>query len=84
MPAHNHQVACLQGDATAARPSGNVLANLNVGTDPNSLLYAATADALMLPTMITNTGGSQPISLLQPYLTLNYCIALEGIFPSRN
>jgi microcystin-dependent protein len=29
-------------------------------------------------------GGSQPVPLLNPYLTLNYCIALEGIFPSRN
>ena len=84
MPAHNHQVACLQGEATSPRPQGNFLAILTVPTDSNSLLYAATADALMAPTSITNTGGSQPISLLQPYLTLNFCIALEGIFPSRN
>jgi microcystin-dependent protein len=33
---------------------------------------------------INTAGGSQPFSLLQPLLTLNYCIALEGIFPSRN
>jgi microcystin-dependent protein len=30
------------------------------------------------------TGGGQPVAILQPYLTLNYCIALQGIFPSRN
>jgi microcystin-dependent protein len=30
------------------------------------------------------TGGNQPFEILQPYLTLNYCIAIEGIFPSRN
>lgn len=37
-------------------------------------------------TVVTNalTGGSQPHSILQPYLTLNFIIALEGIFPSRN
>ena len=36
------------------------------------------------PGMITNTGGSQPHENRQPYLTLNFCIALQGIFPSRN
>ena len=84
MPAHNHLVACLQGDATSARPANNVPAILNVPSDAGSLLYAPTTDSLMAATMITNTGGSQPFSTLQPYLTLNYCIALEGIFPSRN
>jgi|ERR1044072_5805785 microcystin-dependent protein len=84
MPAHNHMAACLQGDATSPRPANGFLATLNVPSDANSLLYATTSDSLMAPTMITNTGGSQPFSTLQPYLTLNFCIALEGIFPSRN
>ena len=35
------------------------------------------------PTAAT-AGGSQPFPVLQPYLTMNYCIALQGIFPSRN
>ena len=34
--------------------------------------------------MIGSTGGGQPFSILQPYLTANYCIALEGIYPSRS
>lgn len=85
MPLHNHQVACLRGsDPTSPRPNGGFPGTITVPTDPNSLLYGATSDNLMAPTMITNTGGSQPFALLQPYLTLNYCIALEGIFPSRN
>jgi microcystin-dependent protein len=33
---------------------------------------------------ISPTGGSQPFSIMQPYLGMNYIIALEGIFPSRN
>jgi len=35
---------------------------------------------------VTNSvaGGSQPFSLMQPYLTMQWCVALEGIFPSRN
>ena len=85
MPAHNHQVACLNGGAASSvKPSGKFVGKLNVPTDVNAVVWADTSDSLMAPTSITNTGGSQPISLLQPYLTLNYCIALEGIFPSRN
>jgi microcystin-dependent protein len=34
--------------------------------------------------MVTNTGGSQPHNNMMPYLALNFCIALQGIFPSRN
>jgi microcystin-dependent protein len=33
---------------------------------------------------IASAGGSQAHSNMQPYLTLNFCIALQGIFPSRN
>ncbi len=84
MPMHNHQVACLQGEATSPRPQGAFPAILTVPTDSNSLLYATTSDATMAANMIVPTGGSQPLQILQPYLTLNFCIALEGIFPSRN
>ena len=38
----------------------------------------------MNPTMISGYGGSQAHLNLQPYLTLVFCIALQGIFPSRN
>jgi len=34
--------------------------------------------------MLSPTGNSQPVNVLQPYLVLNLCIALQGIFPSRN
>jgi microcystin-dependent protein len=33
---------------------------------------------------VANAGGSQPFSILSPFLTLNFCIAVQGIFPSRN
>jgi microcystin-dependent protein len=38
----------------------------------------------MLPASISNVGGSQPHANLQPFLVLNFIIALQGIFPSRN
>jgi microcystin-dependent protein len=38
----------------------------------------------MDPSAVLNVGGSQPHTNLQPYLVLNFIIALQGIFPSRN
>jgi microcystin-dependent protein len=38
----------------------------------------------MYPQMVSNVGGSQPHENRQPFLALNFCIALVGIFPSRN
>ena len=49
----------------------------NVYNTPQSL-------TTIQPGTVTNTGGSQPHENKQPYLTLNFCIALQGIFPSQN
>ena len=38
----------------------------------------------MNPAVLSPTGGSQPHNNLQPYLVVIYCIALQGIFPTRN
>jgi microcystin-dependent protein len=76
IPSHNHQVNSTNADATSSRPGGNVP---SAGGG-----YAGAASNTMAPNMIGNTGGNQPHTNVQPYLTLNYCIALEGIFPSRN
>jgi microcystin-dependent protein len=38
----------------------------------------------MYPGVLTTVGGSQPHQNMQPFLTLNFCIALQGIFPSQN
>jgi microcystin-dependent protein len=58
--------------------ANNVLANaLNLYAPPTNLTS-------LHPTTISNAGGSQPHSNMQPYLTLNFAIALQGIFPSQN
>jgi microcystin-dependent protein len=77
MPAHNHQVAVSNGGATASRPAGNYLAAGGSYTTPSD-------GNTLAPTAVTPSGGNQPHENTQPYLTLNWCIALEGIFPSRN
>jgi len=45
---------------------------------------SSTLSAALAPGSLTAMGGSQPHSNLQPYLVLNFCIALQGIFPSQN
>jgi microcystin-dependent protein len=79
MPAHNHLVQATNHLAKNEKPTGMVLAH------PSTAVYGATSDGTtMNPAMITNTGGNQPVSEIQPYLVVNFCIALQGIFPSRN
>jgi microcystin-dependent protein len=83
MPAHTHT---MQGDAdvnnnTAISPSGAVPVNAT----PKFNFSVATSPqlGLMNPAMISVAGGSQPHNNLMPYLVLNYCIALQGIYPPR-
>ena len=82
LPAHTHSIGANTGAATAASPSGNVMATVT-DSNRNSLnLYATTPNAAMAPTGVT--GSSSPISTVPPYLGMNYIICLQGIFPSRN
>ncbi len=79
MPAHSHPVGANAAAATSARPAGNVPARLTVsgyGTPPDGTTMNAS--------MIGTVGGSQPHPNVQPYLVVSFCIALQGIFPSRN
>jgi len=80
MPAHNHAFAspCNTDDPSAGSPKNNFPAAVG---DP---IYATTSNAAMGAGTTGATGGSQPFPIVQPYLTVNFCIALQGIFPSRN
>lgn len=78
MPAHSHAVACSSDDGNGGSPPGNYPAS------SGNPIYSNAANSTMNPGMIGAAGGSQPHNNMQPYLVLNYCIALEGIFPSRN
>lgn len=84
LPAHNHGVSAstTQGDNLAfannyiAGGKGNA-GDVNLYEAPNSLQP-------LNPASVSNTGGSQPHENCQPSLVLNYCIATQGIYPSRN
>jgi microcystin-dependent protein len=83
MPAHTHAVACVSNTlSTQARPGGNLPGPENA---PNADVWSnSPADSTMSPAMIVPTGGSQPVSVMPPYLCVNFIIALEGIYPSRS
>jgi microcystin-dependent protein len=77
MPMHNHTCNASDNEVSGGgSPTNNLVAKGG--------FFDPTANTVMAPNMVNTTGGSQPFSILSPYLTLNYCIALEGIFPSRN
>jgi microcystin-dependent protein len=73
MPAHTHAINAGE-DETTNRPAAAFAARGGV--------YTKTPNATMAPTGIT--GSFLPHNNMQPYLVLNFCIALEGIFPSRS
>jgi len=80
MPAHSHLVGCNTGAPTAPSPAGNFIAG---DANPSGKLFQTSANATMAPIMIQPSGGSQPISILQPLLCVTFIIALSGIYPTR-
>ena len=81
IPAHNHPVNCSSNGGTFTTPVGNVWAPDGTGT---AVSYANTANAAMAGNAIGLTGSGQGHENRQPFLVLNICIALNGIFPTRN
>lgn len=80
MPEHIHILNATSDDATQPIPTGNLLARqapANPYIGPASL-------GSMNAASVANTGGSQAHLNMQPFLTISFCIALQGIFPSPN
>jgi microcystin-dependent protein len=80
LPIHTHNLNCNATNGNNLNPLNNFWA-----AQPSLTQYAATSTAnTMKPTSISSSGGNQPHDNMVPYLTINYLIALEGIYPSRN
>ncbi len=79
LPTHLHAMNASTTVANANVPTGNVLANSN----PNNLYGPAQSLAAFSAETVSSIGGSQPHNNMMPYLVLNFCIALQGIFPSQ-
>lgn len=79
MPTHFHQVnASTTASGGTDNPTNNFLGSAS------NLYHTPTGLTAMNPGTIANTGGSQAHSNMQPFLTLMFGIALQGVFPSRN
>ncbi|MDQ4088278.1 MAG: tail fiber protein [Pseudomonadota bacterium] len=78
MPQHVHLMTAstLDGDQP-------IITNALLGAFNNGYTAAASLTPISAST-VTNVGGSQPHENMAPYIVINFCIALQGIFPSRN
>lgn len=86
LPQHTHTANCSNTPGPNANPTGGVWAQVNDASGRSPVIYpgyATSANAQMAPTAIGPTGGNQPFSVVQPYLCVNFIIALQGIYPSR-
>lgn len=83
LPLHSHSVNCNNAPGTSADPTHNFQAEV-AATGKTPHVYAASANAQMAAAAIGVTGGNQPVTNMQPYLCVNFIIALQGIFPSRD
>ena len=83
LPTHTHIANGTNNNATQASPLPN---NTTLGyARAGNQMYGSPQNLVaMSPSMVSNVGGSQAHLNMQPFLVLNVCIALQGIFPSPN
>ena len=79
MPAHRHQIFASSGTASTKAPSGNVLANSSTA----AIYSSAAPDVKLANKTVGVAGQTQPHENMQPFLTVNCIIALQGVYPSR-
>jgi microcystin-dependent protein len=79
IPAHTHGLMTAADDQYESNvPTGNALTRSNLNIYSNSLTITQ-----MAPQSLSPAGGGLPHNNMMPYLTLNFCIALQGVFPAR-
>lgn len=84
LPAHQHGGMKGSNDLANANVAGGALPAARVRGAVAHYGPAGSADVLMNPASVSSVGGGQPHENMQPFMTLNYVIALQGIFPSQN
>jgi microcystin-dependent protein len=88
MPTHTHMLNASTTAAPGASPANSYLGAANgadnQGNPVTVQIYGPAANTTMNPNSIGVAGGSVPFSIMPPYLVVNFCISLFGIFPSRN
>lgn len=90
LPAHTHalsvtaQVAVSDNTGNTDEAAGSFLANTNTPVYNSVQAPGGQLNGVSTNVQISNQGSNQPMSLMQPYLAINYIICLYGIYPSRN
>lgn len=80
LPPHTHQAPAFPREGATGSPANAIWAKAGDG----SPTYAAKIDSAMNPAAVTVSGSSVTYDSMQPYLVITCCIALQGVFPSRN
>jgi microcystin-dependent protein len=84
IPAHSHQLLAANTDATSSIPDQQVVAGGGGGVKLFGEAPAPGSSVMLATQMAAPAGGSQPHNNMMPYLTVSFCIALQGIFPPRS
>ncbi len=85
MPSHGHNLGAQNSPGTTNSPTGGFLAQgVEARTAVNNYTASTTSPATLNQASVQPTGGSQPHTNIQPVLAMNYIIAIEGVYPSRN
>jgi microcystin-dependent protein len=79
LPTHTHVLNATSNDGSVGTATGNVFARAQSNAYGNAASLVA-----MSPEVVSTAGGSQAHLNMQPFLTLSFCIALQGVFPSPN
>lgn len=80
MPSHTHALRANTIDPADTSTPGT---SATFAPSTGGTLYQAAADTTLAPLALSPAGGSLPHNNMQPYLTVNFCIALQGVFPAR-
>ncbi|HXU76987.1 MAG TPA: tail fiber protein [Methylomirabilota bacterium] len=84
IPAHTHSAMAGSSAGDQNGPQGNTWASARVGRQLENRYAPSGANLPMNPNALADAGSSQPHNNLPPCLALNFCIALQGIYPSRS
>lgn len=80
MPAHNHLINANKGEPESDMAQDKFPGTLTNGTEG----YAETSNSTMNSGVVGNTGGGAAVDIRNPFLGVYYCIAMQGLFPSRS
>ncbi|MCW2755731.1 MAG: microcystin dependent protein [Marmoricola sp.] len=84
MPLHSHTPAAAAGPGDQASPQAAIWAEAHYGRALDRQYSTAAPSVAMAPNALATAGGSQPHNNMSPYLTLNFIIAMQGVFPARS